>query len=225
MAYVTQQFGCAGGRGCGCSSCGCRSRLGEWYVRDDDDDDDEARPVPTAKPPRPAVAPRAAPRIGWLGEPPTTAPAQGPDTMERICRSARELIQGTDHFGMRITVHQQNRIRCIVAGVCQPDFDDRYLTGQGVLDYNNGLYSEPYYARARQWLLPEFAVRAGTLRPDQDLWRTLIRIDDDIIQGRGKINYYYHTHGEATPIRIRRLRDWVARQQDNRRSIYWCYRP
>ena len=81
MALFTQRFGCAGGSSCGCRSCGCRSRLGEWYVRDDDDDDERSA---AAKPPRPAVAPRAAPRIGWLGEPPTTAPAQGPDTMERI---------------------------------------------------------------------------------------------------------------------------------------------
>src|SRR5262245_41455206 len=64
MAYVTQRFGCAGGRGCGCASCGCRSQLGEWYVRDDDDDE---RPAPTAKSRRPAPrAPRAAPGTGAL---------------------------------------------------------------------------------------------------------------------------------------------------------------
>jgi hypothetical protein len=92
-----------------------------------------------------------------------------------------------------------------------------------VLDHANRLYDQPYYASAKQWLLPEFAVRAGGEVPDQRIWQTLIRIDDDIIQGRGKINYYYATHGAATPVRVQRMRDWVANQEGSERSIYWCY--
>jgi len=82
----------------------------------------------------------------------------------------------------------------------------------------------PYYANATQWLLPEFAVKSRKTTPDDIIWRTLVKIDDDIIQGRAKINYFYDTHGAATPIRIQRLRDWVAAQQNNPRSIYSCYR-
>ena len=116
-----------------------------------------------------------------------------------------------------------NMGRPMARNLCQAGFDDRYLTGQGVLDYTNRLYPQPYYASAKQWLLPDFAVRAGGPRSDQDIWETLVRIDYDIFQGRHTINRYYYTHGAATPIGIQRLRDWVATQEDNRNSIYWCY--
>jgi len=150
---------------------------------------------------------------------------QLPDTIERIIKRGQDLIQQTDHFGIRITKYQQERIRCILMRLSQPPFDDRYLTGQGVLDYNNMTYmTAPYYANATQWLLPEFAVKSRKTTPDDIIWRTLVKIDDDIIQGRAKINYFYDTHGAATPIRIQRLRDWVAAQQNNPRSIYSCYR-
>lgn len=145
------------------------------------------------------------------------------DTIERICRRGLELVQQQTQFGIRITVYQQQRIRCFLSRLCQANFDDSYLTAQGVLDYNNRLYRQPYYANAKQWLLPAFAIRAGGLRPDRDIWQTLIRIDDDIIQGRNKINYFYATHGAATPIRVQELRNWVANREDTRDSIYWCY--
>jgi outer membrane protein OmpA-like peptidoglycan-associated protein len=148
---------------------------------------------------------------------------QGRDTIERICRRGTELIQSLDRFGSRITRHQQQRIRCFISRLCQQGFDDRYLTAQGVLDYTNRVYSQPYYASAKQWLLPDFIVKSGQQRSDQDIWQTLIRIDDDIIQGRAKINYFYHTHGAATPVRVQQLRDWVAQQERSNRSIYLCY--
>jgi hypothetical protein len=223
MAYVTQRFGCAGGGSCGCSSCGCRSRLGEWYVPEDDDDDE--RPAAAAKPAQRPVASRAAPRIGWLGEPPITAPAQGPDTIERICRRGSELIQHPDHFGVRIPPEQRDRIRCILSRLCQPGFDDRFLTPQGVLNYYNRYDLSPQYIRAKPWLLPDYAARSGTLRTDQDILQTLVGIDDTILSGRVKIKSYWGTHGAAMPLRLQQLRDWVLNQQNNRHSIYWCYRP
>jgi hypothetical protein len=157
---------------------------------------------------------------------PEIVTANPPDTIERIVRRGLELVQRLDQFGIRITVHQQQRIRCILLRLSRPGFDDRYLTAQGVLDYNNQNVgaAQPYYANATQWLLPEFAIRSRRTTPDDVIWRTLVKIDDDIIQGRAKINYYYDTHGAATPIRIQRLRDWVAQQQDDARSIYQCYR-
>jgi outer membrane protein OmpA-like peptidoglycan-associated protein len=159
-----------------------------------------------------------------LDFPPENVP-RTPDTIQRICARGLELVKQQDQFGIRISVHQQKRIRCFLSRLCQPGFDDRYLTAQGVLDYNNQVYAQPYYATAKQWLLPDFAVRAGGPRPDQDIWRTLVRIDDDIIQGRGKINYYYATHGAATPRRVQQLRDWVANRENTQNSIYWCYGP
>jgi outer membrane protein OmpA-like peptidoglycan-associated protein len=146
-----------------------------------------------------------------------------PDTMDRICKRGLELIQQREHFGTRVGTHAQKCIRWWLKRLCQSGFDDRYLTGQGVLDYNNKVADPPYYASAKQWLLPAFAVRAGGKRSDKDIWQTLIRIDDDIRQGYHTINRFYHTHGAATPVRVQRLRDWVAGQEKNDQTIYWCY--
>jgi hypothetical protein len=150
---------------------------------------------------------------------------QMPDTLERIIKRGLDLILTTEHFGERITKPQQDRIRCLLTVLSRPPYDDRFLTGQGVLDYMNMTHmSEPYYGNATQWLLPQFAVRSKKLTPDPTIWRTLIRIDDDITLAIHTINRYYATHGAATPIRIQRMRNWIADQQKNDRSIYRCYR-
>ena len=146
-----------------------------------------------------------------------------PDTIERICSRGLELVQRLEHFGTKITPHQQKRIRCFLSRLCQAGFDDRYITGQGVLDYTNRVYDQPSYNSAKQWLLPAFVLKAGGKRPDEEIWRYLIQIDYDIIQGRHLINRFYATHGAATPIRVRELRDWVAKQESSDRTIYWCY--
>lgn len=147
------------------------------------------------------------------------------ETIDRIIKRGLDLIQKTDQFGTRISPHQQARIRCILQTLSRPPFDDRFLTAQGVLDYMNTTHmTGPYYGNATQWLLPEFQVRSGKITTDETIWRTLVRIDEEIIQGRAKINYYFDTHGAATPIRIQRMRDWVAKQQSDNRSIYRCYR-
>ena len=150
---------------------------------------------------------------------------QAADTIQRICTRGLQLIRRLDHFDIRITRPRQQRIHCFIARLCRRGFDDRYITEQGVLDYINRGHHQPSYASAKHWLLPDYAVRAGGQRSDQDIWQTLIRIDEDIIQGRDKIDYFYRTHGAATPVRVQRLWDWVTNQQNNRNSIYWCYRP
>ncbi len=150
-----------------------------------------------------------------------------PDTIPRIVRRGLELIKRPDQCGLRITRYQQQRMQCILTRLSQPGVDDRYLTGQGILDFMNlrHLYpNEPYYARATQWLLPDFVVRSRKKRTDREICNTLVRIDQDIIDGRHLINRYYATHGAATPARIQRLRDWVARKQNDDRSIYSCYK-
>jgi hypothetical protein len=72
MTYVTQRFGYSGGCGCGTTQCGCRSRLGEWYVRDDDEED--GRP-PAAAGPAGRPVPRASPSLARFGEVPAAAVA------------------------------------------------------------------------------------------------------------------------------------------------------
>ena len=150
---------------------------------------------------------------------------QAPDNLGRIIKRGLELTNTLDQFGIKINAYQQRQFRCILQQLTRPGYDDRYLTGQGVLDYmNNVNMTEPYYAKATQWLLPDFAIKSGKTTPDAVIWRTLDRIHYDLSQGRDTITRYYHTHGAATPIRIQRMRDWVAKQQDDPRSIYYCYR-
>jgi hypothetical protein len=147
-----------------------------------------------------------------------------PDTLDRIIKRALELIQQLEHFGTRITPYQQQRIRCILLQLSQPGFDDRFLTGQGLLDYQNGLYDKPRFDNATQCLLPKYIVSTKEKRTDVDIWRTLIRIDQDITYGRQLINRIYATHSSATPIRVQQLRDWVDKQEHNPRSLYRCYK-
>lgn len=147
-----------------------------------------------------------------------------PDNIERIVKRGLELTQQLEQFGTRITKYQQQRIRCILLRLSQPGFDDRYLTAQGLLDYQNRVYDQPYFGNATQWLLPDFILKAKEKRTDADIWRTLIHIDQEIISGRALINEIYATHGEATPPRVRQMRDWVDNQQNDNRSIYRCYK-
>src|SRR5688500_1391200 len=87
---------------------------------------------------------------GWYGEP---APAR--DTLDRIIKRGLVLNEYPDHSGIRITKHQQARIRCILLSLSNPGTDDRYLTYQSVLDWTNNTVENPYFSSARQWLLPE----------------------------------------------------------------------
>ena len=149
---------------------------------------------------------------------------QLPDTIERIIKRGLDLIRTPDHFGIRVGPQQQQRIQCILQVLSRPPFDDRFLTGQGVLDHVNTPYmTEPYYGRATQWLLPEFQVKSRRTTTDDTIWRTLVRVEEEINQGLAKINQFIHTHGAATPIRVQRMRDWAHGQIKNARSIYSCY--
>lgn len=147
-----------------------------------------------------------------------------PDNIERIIKRGLELTQQLEQFGTRITKYRQQRIRCILLRFSQPGFDDRYLTAQGLLDYQNRVYDKPYFANATQWLLPESILRAEEKSTDADIWRTLIHIDQEIIDGRLLINQIYATQGAATSIRVQQMRDWVDKQENNPSSIYRCYK-
>lgn len=145
-----------------------------------------------------------------------------PDTLERIVRRSRDLVREREHFGLRISGHQQARIRCWLQRAGSSSFDDRIITAQGVLDYMNR--NRLYFARAEKWLLPDHAVRRRVRRTDEQIWRSLAQIDEMVIAGRHKINFYY-SHGAATPHAVRRLRGWVAGREADPRSIYHCYGP
>jgi hypothetical protein len=107
----------------------------------------------------------------------------------------------------------------------QSGSDDRFITAQGVLDFRNFTYkAQPDFSSAKQWLLPAYAQRTGKILSDSEILRNLVQIDEMIINGRHKINQEFALMGGAVHVRVRWLRDWVAARQQDRISIYHCFR-
>lgn len=158
---------------------------------------------------------------GWCGE-----PAPAPDTIDRIINRGLELIENPNQSGIKVTKHQQDRIRCILGLLRKPDTDDRFLTYQSVLDWTNNVVEDPYFSSARQWLLPQSEIKRGHQVTDQEIRHRLVNnIDWQIIHCRGAVKRRYEQQGDATPRRVQLANMWMANQQNNPRSIYRCYRP
>jgi hypothetical protein len=85
----------------------------------------------------------------------------------------------------------------------------------------------PEFQRARDLLLPDDAVRLRLKRTDKDIWWGMQVIDQEILDGRLWITSLIRRQAKwnAVSRHTKELRDWVAKQQNNQRSIYWCYRP
>jgi hypothetical protein len=159
----------------------------------------------------------------WYGE---AVPVRAPDSLERIIKRGLELIQSPSQFGIKVTAHQQQRVRCILGLLRRPDTDDRFLTYQSVLDWTNNVVENPYFSSAKQWLLPESEIRSGRQVTDQEIRHRLVdSIDWQVIHCRDQIKRRYEQQGEATPRKVQLANLWMANQQNNPRSIYWCYRP
>jgi hypothetical protein len=159
----------------------------------------------------------------WYGEP---VPVRAPDSIGRIVGRGFELIQNPDQFGIKITTYQQQRIRCILGLLRKPDTDDRFLTYQSVLDWTNNLVENPYFSSAKEWLLPQYEIKSGHQVTDQEIrHRLVVNIDWQIIYCRDQVKRRYAQQGEATPRKVQLANTWMANQQNNPRSIYWCYRP
>ena len=161
---------------------------------------------------------------GWYGE-----PAPTPDTIDRIINRGLELIQIPDQFGISVTRYQQDRIRCILGLLRKPDTDNRFLTYQSVLDWTNKVVQGIlYFSNAKQWLLPQSEIKSGHRVTDQEIRHRLVtNIDWQIIHCRDQVKRKYdqvHESG-AVPREFQLANMWMANQQKNPRSIYWCYRP
>lgn len=156
-----------------------------------------------------------------FGQPATVV---APDTIGRIVGRAAQLIPQADRLGVRMSKHQKSRIACWTALLLKPEADDRFVTGQTVLDYRNDRSQRlPTFSRATQWLLPEFNVRRGIILTDVQILQQLVRIDELIIQGRSKINSEFAQMGAAVDVRVQELRSWMADRERNPTSIYHCY--
>ena len=168
---------------------------------------------------RPGLASSAADMSGWYGEP-------APDSIDRIISRGLELIEIPDQFGIRVTKYQQDRIRCILGLLRKSDTDDRFLMYQSVLDWTNKVVQDPYFSNAKQWLLPQSEIKSGHRVTDQEIRHRLVtNIDWQIIHCRDQVKRRFEQQGEAIPREVQLANMWMANQQKNPRSIYWCYRP
>jgi outer membrane protein OmpA-like peptidoglycan-associated protein len=166
--------------------------------------------------------------------PPRTTDVEPPDFIGRILQRARELYQRTDkwhQFGSPLKSEgQRRRILCLLSQMSKPGLDDRYLDRRAVERYAGTFpdprMTTPQYISATNVLLPDDAVRPGLKMTDTSIWLGMQVIDDAINDGVAAINFIIHSWGHYTvPRRANELRDWVEKQRNNQRSIYWCYGP
>jgi hypothetical protein len=159
---------------------------------------------------------------GGMAEAPATPQA---DSIQRIVGRAMALVVVSERYGERLSAEQKRRISCWLPKLIMPGGDDRFITAQSILDFRNMTWRPaPSYSSAKQWLLPEYAIRRGIIAPDATIVRTLRQIDEMIIDGRHKINQEYAIQGGAVHVRVRQIRDWVAAREADPKSIYSCYR-
>ena len=97
---------------------------------------------------------------------------------------------------------------------------------QSVLDWTNKVVQDPYFSNAKQWLLPQSEIKSGHRGTDQEIRHRLVtNIDWQIIHCRDQVKRRFEQQGEAIPREVQLANMWMANQQKNPRSIYWCYRP
>src|SRR5262245_66623015 len=123
--------------------------------------------------------------VGDLAQAPSTAVG---DSIERIVRRGFELIKQPEQFGIRLSAWQRERIGCWLLRLLWLNGDDRFISAQAVLDFRNLTYKQqPDFSSARQWLLPAHTQRTGRILSDPEILRSLVLIDQMIIDGRHKI--------------------------------------
>jgi hypothetical protein len=149
--------------------------------------------------------------------------------LDGFCPRARELYSRTDRwdqFNMPVTEEQRRRILCLADQISKPGIDDRYLTRRTVDMFDRyPQMKDPEYRRPWQELLPKDVVQLRLKRTDRDIWRYMQIIDQDILDGRKWLYSLYERQQSAVQGHARQMMNWVVQQQNNDRSIYWCYRP
>jgi hypothetical protein len=151
----------------------------------------------------------------------TAGPA---DTVDRIVNRALQILPDAARLGVPLAPHQVSRIRCWLQMLRNAGTDDRFLTGQSMLDHKNSNGREPInYSNIRQWLLPPFSIQKRIVASDTAILRSLKSIDEQIIQAREWINREFATQGEAVHHTVQTIRKWLDDQERNTNSIYNCY--
>jgi hypothetical protein len=151
----------------------------------------------------------------------TVGPA---DTVDRIVKRALEVLPDAGRLGVPLSSHQVSRIRCWLQMLRNTGTDDRFLTGQSMLDYKNANGRNPFnYSNIRQWMLPAEHIRRRIVATDSAILRNLKSIDEQIIQGREWINREFGTQGGAVHVTVQTMRQWLDDLEHNTSSIYNCY--
>jgi hypothetical protein len=151
----------------------------------------------------------------------TAGPA---DTVDRIVNRALQLLPDAARQGVPLSSNQVSRIRCWLQMLRNAGTDDRFLTGQSMLDYKNSNGRQPVsYSNIRQWLLPPFSVQKRIVATDSAILRSVKSIDEQIIQGRNWINQEFGTQGGAVHDTVQTMRQWLDERERNTSSIYNCY--
>jgi ribosomal protein S15P/S13E len=163
---------------------------------------------------------------GPLGEPPAARPGAPvappparPTLAEAVTRSLRVLA------ARPLEGEPTKRLRCLLGIIQDPQVDDAYINGY---DY--------FMQRVTTRLSPEqFAALLHRARADltthwfgpdktDDVVRTGLRLlDERIFSAIHYMNRLMYTHGSAMAQGKVQIKDWMARQQRNRNSIYSCY--
>lgn len=167
---------------------------------------------------------------------PTPNIEEDPEYIGRVILRARELFGRTgkwDQFGMPVNEAKRRRILCLVDQIARPGNDMRYLTADAVDRYDRYVdMTEPEFSDAIEFLIP--SVRAwgqaphlakpGPKKTDKEIWRDMTILEERIRGGIRMINQMFELRQSAVSQRVRRLRDWVAKQQINPLSLYPCFK-
>lgn len=162
--------------------------------------------------------------IGVYSFEPEVVTAGPADTVDRIVNRALQLLPDAARQGVPLSSHQVSRIRCWLQMLRNAGTDDRFLTGQSMLDYKNSNGREPIsYSNIRQWLLPPYSIQRRIVATDSGILRSLKSIDDQIMSGRDWINQEFGTQGGAVHNTVQTMRVWLDERERNTNSIYNCY--
>jgi hypothetical protein len=160
---------------------------------------------------------------------------EDPEYIQRVILRARELFGRTgkwDQFGMPINEAKRRRTLCLVNQIANGN-DMRYLTADAVDRYDRYAdMTEPEFSDAIEFLIPSVRARGqaphlakpGPRKTDKEIWRDVTILEERIRGGIRMINQLFELRQSAVSQRVRRLRDWVAKQQINPLSLYPCFK-
>jgi hypothetical protein len=120
-----------------------------------------------------------------------------------------------------LAANQKSRLRCMLPKLLDPAVDDRYLNGYNYLLQTLGpRLNDEQFNLMLEHVRPD--VQRDAASPDS-LGTALDMLDRRIFSGIAYLNRQWATQGAALANAHLQLKDWIAEQQANTNSIYYCY--